>query len=364
MRHIPKIFLSLGIIWILNSHAFKVFEFSTSLEENSKVSIKSKVPTPAEFTLCLDFYSRLDLKRRLLKFINPADIDIYIAKGGYVIYVQVAGILYLAIPDSDPPYHVQNIKWESICVAYNSKNQAVTVAFSSRILVSEENIFPNRKLTESFLNDLTLGEKDKSFHFAGDLTRFNIWSKVLDDATLKNITTCGSSALVELPDILNWDNVEVTIEGEIKEKYVDEYPCTSGSSAIKEVLMPDSAESMYEALKKCKGLGGKLHFPFTEEDVGPFVENVKSKLADSDCSEYVWSNYYKNDYADNNWTIIESMATYSYPPFENAGWIDWAVGEPNGKHIQTCGGITIDGNAPNNFFDLDCMEEGYCYVCR
>ena len=165
MRHIPKIFLSLGIIWILNSHALKVFEFSTSLEENSKVSIKSKVPTPEEFTLCLDFYSRLDLKRRLLKSINPADIDIYIAKGGYVIYVQVAGILYLAIPDSDPPYHVQNRMWESICVTYNSKNQAVTVAFSSRILVAEENIFPNRKLTDSFLNDLTLGEKEKIIPF-------------------------------------------------------------------------------------------------------------------------------------------------------------------------------------------------------
>ena len=95
------------------------------------------------------------------------------------------------------------------------------VAFRSRIIVSEENIIPNRTLSENFLNDLTLGEKDNTYHFAGDITRVNIWSKVLDDAALENITNCGSSKFEELPDILNWDNVEATIEGGIIEKDVN-----------------------------------------------------------------------------------------------------------------------------------------------
>ena len=161
------------------------------------------------------------------------------------MYIRVAGIWYLAIPES-PPYHVQSLKWESICVAYDSKNQAVTVAFGGRIIVAEKINFPNRKLSEHFLKELTLGEKKKTFHFAGDITRLNIWSKVLDNATLENITNCGSSTL---PDILDWDNVEATIEGGIIEKYADQYPCTSGSDAINDVLMPDSAKSMFEALK-------------------------------------------------------------------------------------------------------------------
>ena len=181
---------------------------------------------------------------------------------------------------------------------------------------------------------------------------------------MENITNRVSSVSEELPDILNWDNVQAKIQGGIIEKFVDEYPCISGSGRANEVLMPDSAESMYEALKTCKVLGGNLHFPFTEEDVAPFVANVQSKLADSDCSEYVWSNYFKNDHADNNWTIFESSATYSYPPFEDAGWMEWAVGQPNGKHLQPCGGISIDQNAPNQFYDLDCFDKGYCYVCR
>ena len=128
--------------------------------------------------------------------------------------------------------------------------------------------------------------------------------------------------------------------------------------------MPDSAESMFEALKICKVLGGNLHFPFTEEEVRPFVESVKSKQADSGCSSYVWSNYYRNEHADNNWTMYESEASYMNPPFQNAGWMEWAVGQPNGKHLELCGGIDIAQNAPYRLSDLDCVDKGYCYVCR
>ena len=218
MRHVCRIFLSLSINWIFNSYGFKVFEFPTSLEENSKVSIQNKVPTPEEFTLCMDFYSHLAIKARLLKSGDTEDIEIYLNEGGGYIYVQVAGIWYLAVPES-PPW-VDSLEWRSLCVSFNSKNQAVTIAFRSRIIVSEENIFPNRKLSDNFLNDLTLGEKVNLFYFTGYITRVNIWSKVLDDATLENITTCGSSNFEESPDILHWDNVKTKIEGGIIEKNV------------------------------------------------------------------------------------------------------------------------------------------------
>ena len=125
--------------------------------------------------------------------------------------------------------------------------------------------------------------------------------------------------------------------------------------------MPDAAKSMFEALKTCKVLGGDLDFPYTEPDVLPFVANIKSKLADSTCRDYVWSNYYRNEYAGKNWTVYESEATFLFPPYENAGWLEWAVGQPNGKHFQPCAGVDIDQNL---FYDLDCEDKGYCYVCR
>ena len=40
--------------------AVKIYEFGTTLEEKSRVVIKNNAPTPEAFTLCLDFYSRLD----------------------------------------------------------------------------------------------------------------------------------------------------------------------------------------------------------------------------------------------------------------------------------------------------------------
>ena len=124
----------------------------------------------------MDFYSRLDIKQRLLRSRDPADIDIYIAEGGSIISVQVAGIQSLAQPET----WIDTVKWQSLCVSFNSKNQAVTVVFRNIIIVSDENIIPNRKLSDNFLNDLSLGEKESLFHFAGKITRVNIWSKVTD----------------------------------------------------------------------------------------------------------------------------------------------------------------------------------------
>ena len=128
--------------------------------------------------------------------------------------------------------------------------------------------------------------------------------------------------------------------------------------------MPISSETMFEALKTCKILGGKLNFPFTEEEVDPFIENAKSKLSQSECKSYVWSNYYKNSYADNNWTVYESESTYLYPPFQYPGWLEYAVGQPNGREYESCAGISLDTDKPNLVHDLDCYKKDYCYSCR
>jgi hypothetical protein len=361
MRIIYELISLLSVVLISTTHGLKVLEFSTSLEDNSRVTIIKDAPTPKEFTLCMDFYSRLDTLRRLLKSEDSSDIDIQIELEGYVIYVKVAGIWYIAVPVSPP--RVETVTWGTICISYNSITQAVTVAFRNSIIFAEEQFYANRTLSGTFLKSLTLGEKTKSLHFAGDITRVNIWSKVLDDETLKKITDCGSSNFEELPDILNWDNVEVTLEGDIFEKDVDEYPCSSGSHAVHDVLMPYSANSMFEALKSCKVLGGNLNFPLEKKDVSSFVEKVKSNVDDSECGQYVWSKYYKNSYADNNWTVYESDTTFKYPPFEYAGWIDFALGQPNGLHLQPCAAISIEENPPL-VYDVACYDKGYCFMCR
>ena len=148
--------------------AVKVFEFGTTIEEKSKAVITSDKQTPEAFTLCLDFYCRLEKYRRLLQTKNPDDLEIQIGENSYVIYVRVAGIWYLAIPES--PEYIDTLSWETLCLSFDIKTQAIKVAFRNRILVEEEKIFPNRTLSKDFLNYLSLGEKDKLNHFAGEYT--------------------------------------------------------------------------------------------------------------------------------------------------------------------------------------------------
>ena len=356
-----------GIIFLLQTILFtkiqslKIFEFSNSLKENTSVTIKNDSPTPKDFTLCLDVYNRLDSRRRILSSRGSKDIEIQVTESAERIYIQVAGIWYLALPED---YYVNLVKWETICISYSSEDQVLTVAHKNKIILSEKQVYPNRQLSDNFLKSLTLGEKDDRFKYVGDITRVNIWSKVLNKETLKNITNCGSSYYEDLPDILNWDNVEVTVEGGIIERDVEEYPCTSSSNNIHDVLMPVTAKTMYEAINNCEALGGKLQFPPTEEEVTPFMKNVNSMLPKSECKEYIWSNYYKNTYADNNWTVYESPSTYQYPPFQYPQWLKFSVGQPNGREHEACAGMSLDPDEPNLLYDLDCETKGYCYVCR
>ena len=361
MRHICGC-LSIFIIFLfqLTNEAIKLFEFGTTLTEDSKVIITNDAPTPEAFTICLDFYSRLEKYRRLLKTKNSEDLDIQTDENAYVIYVRVAGIWYLAIPES-PPY-IDTLTWDTLCISYDTNTQDIIVAFRERILVEEEEIFPNRTFSENFLKYLSLGERDSFFHFAGDITRVNIWSKVLDKDLLVNITSCDESNLQDLPDILNWEYVDSKIEGGVIEKELPDYPCKDGSKKVQQVLMPEPSISMFDAVKTCKLLAGNLFFPSSKEEIFPFLAKVRSKLPDSNCQSYIWSNYYKNSKADGNWTIFESATTYQYPPFQYPDWVEWALGQPNGKHLQECAGINIEEN--KYLDDLSCYDKGYCFMCR
>ena len=345
----------------LQCESLKIFEFSSSLEDNSRVIVTNNAPTPTKFTLCMDFYSRMDPARKLLTS-KGEDIEIQIGAGGYIIYILVGGIWYLAVPES-PPW-VDTVTWATICVSYNSEDQAVTVAFRNNIIFAETEAYEERELSDNFLRELSLGEKNKEFQFIGDITRVNIWSTIFDEEVMKNITDCGASSYKETPDILNWDEADITVEGDVIEKEVDEYPCTFANNNIHDVLMPIPAESMFEALKTCKVLGGDLNFPLTLEEVEPLLASIRPKMLQSSCKSFLWSNYFKNEYVGNNWTVYESSNTYSYPPFKYPGWMEFAAGQPNGREYETCAGISLAQGKQNLFHDLDCYKEDYCYSCR
>ena len=344
-------------------HGYKILEFSNAPEEESGVSLKSNAQLLDKFTLCLDFYSRLDIMRKILSSKDSKDIEIQINLNADRFYIMLKGVWYVA-GVTDPGW-VDSFKWETVCISYNTEDHAVIVAFRNKILVKKKNpeLLASRKFSENFIQSLILGEKDMKFGYNGDITRLNIWSSVFSEEILKNMTNCGSSHYKDTPDVLNWDDVEFTIKGQILEKEVVEYPCTSSSSDINDVLMPFAAESKHDGYDTCKTLGGKLYFPSKEEELDSFVENAKSQVEKSPCDEYVWSNYYKNSYADNNWTVYDAD-TYWFPPFEYPGWLEFAVGQPNGEDLESCAGIALNEDEESLVHDLDCYSEGYCYMCR
>ena len=342
--------------------AFKVFEFSDTRKDDSQVTILNDVESPSNFTLCLDFYSRLDNRRQLLASQDPSDIQIVVEESGYEIHVQIAGVWFLTVPIS--PGWVDTVTWNTLCVTYNSVDQATVVALRGDIIFTEEKIYPNRKLSSRYLEKFILGRKDKEFHFIGKLTRINIWSKLLSEEALINITDCGSSIIEESPDVLDWKDIKFETTDDVIENDVESYPCNSESNNIHDVLIPVSVKSMAEAVSTCAVLGGKIHFPSSEEDVSVFMDNAITNQEKTNCNDFVWSNYYKNPYADNNWTLYEDLNTYMYPPFKPVGWLEFAMGEPNGREYQNCAAVSLDLNKPHLIYDLPCVKESVCYICR
>ena len=357
--------------------AIKVYEFETTVEENSKLIIENAIPAPEAFTLCMDFYFLLETSVSLMKSKNPEDLDIQIrGKFSHLIHVRVAGIWYLAIP-----YQISLYTWYSLCLSYDFKTQAFILALNNMILVEEEKKFPNRDLSKDFLSYLSIGERDGSFHLAGEVSRVNIWSKALDKEKLRDITNCDDSSSKEIPDVHNWENIDATIEGGVVEKELSDYPCKSGTNKFTQVLMAEPATSMFDAVKTCDLLGGSLSFPSNKEEVIPFLDNTRFMQPDSRCKSYIWSNFYKNSNADNNWTIYWSETTYKFPPFQYPGWLAWAPGQPNGgkkwsdafvnkrnqvwknEEEEKCAGINIV-KKNNHLDDLACEDTGYCFMCR
>ena len=244
----------------------------------------------------MGFSYQHEKNKRLLRTKNAEDLDIQI--DGYfwvyhttVMYVRVAGIWYLHIPDeSSPP--LDPFRWHTLCLSCDNMTQDFMLAFRNQIIVEAVNSLPNRTLSEDFLKYLYLGEKDSLFHFSGDMTRINIWGKVIDKETLIDITNCQEPSYTELPDILNWDYIEATIDGGVVEKELSDYPCKARVDEVIDVLMTEPAISMFDAVKTCDLLAGSLFFPLSKEDVPPFLDKVKSQLPNSRCHSYVWSNYY------------------------------------------------------------------------
>ena len=156
----------------------------------------------------------------------------------------------------------------------------------------------------------------------------------------------------------------MTVDSDIVEKNVEEYPCPSEASNIHDIVLPIAAKSMYEAKYNCAKLGGKLYFPSKEEDILPFVEEVKSNLDKVQCKKYVWTNFFENSYDGNNWTIYHNDSTYYLPPFEYPGWLEFAVGQPNGRDHESCAVLSLEAGEPTLLHDVSCNSAGYCYQCR
>ena len=342
----------------------KILQFENERGEGSAV-IRNYIlkQRPLNITFCLDFSLKIVKPTRLLLTTGSEDLSITIPESLDRLYTQIKGIWYLT-PAIDllGPYN-----FGTYCMSYDSEQHRVIFAYNGIILFekTDPNLLGASTFSESFPGNIELGPSNKYESFTGDITRLNIWSRAMKTDQLKIKSSCDGFediiAEVGDPDLLNWELVEWETPDGVRIKKTKASPCISNQKDIFDVLMPNPAEDLYDAIDTCTVLGGKMGTPDSDEDMKRMIAAFEKDIDKIDCIDSLWIPYHKN--SEGKWTLYDGTKESRLPEFfKEPPWLEWEKSQPNGLDMEECTKISL-GESPF-IYDIDCHTPHYCFMCE
>ena len=222
--------------------------------------------------------------------------------------------------------------WNTFCIALDASNKIY------RTLVNAQEVFKTREyqgdhqhndrdiiLMNSFSSTNGLYANDFITPFHGQLSDINIWSRVLLDKEIKNWSKCTGNQ--DLGMYLDWSNIEIKHTEEIKVLDVDKSQMCKEPKTERFIAFHDQL-AFEETVQFCKNIGGELAVAKDKERIASmkdaFMDLENSGF--SNCSEVVYSGFWKNDgHFESkvsgermNWTIKNSRNS----PFGDCALLD------------------------------------------
>ena len=352
------------------SFGVKVLQFRHERGEGA-ATIRNNVgkTQPSNVSFCVDLDLKLVTPSRLLLTTEAEDLDIDIPESLDRFYTKLKGIWYLTpVRDLLSPY-----SFGTYCMSYDSEQHSVIFAYNGHIIFEKTD--PLRlgvsNFSKNFPGNIILGLKDKSKSFTGDITRLNVWSKALTASQLKIKSSCDGmdDSLPEVgdPDLLDWETTEWDIPDGTKIKEIIAYPCSSNQVDLLDVLMPYAAVDLYDAIDTCTVLGGRMGPPDSEEDMNRMIAEAKGDMDKSDCIDYLWIPYHKNN--EGEWALFDGTKESLLPEFfKKPPWLEWEKSQPNGLDMEECAMVGISDTfgigASPLAYDADCIKPNNCFMCE
>ncbi|ROT73701.1 hypothetical protein C7M84_007864 [Penaeus vannamei] len=288
---------------------------------------RPRFPHSSDYTACLRFqFARLQRVNILLRVSTNGtrpllQLDINVEKLRVVAAYQYR-YLYLE-------RWLQTRRWYSACLMYRRANQTVAGVVDGRI-VAETNVV---EVTTTPATAITFGFIEPNIHpaisFIGNITQFNIWSRILSEDELSDQASCRSSAL---GDFVSWEE-EWSVQNAIQ------YDLDLSDLCPKEAplgfqIFPVMGHQ--EGTHVCEALGGTLTVPNSMAEVQHMYLSTQRRR--KNC-KLIWIGV--TDEGEEGVWRKERSGTL-------APDLPWAFDEPNGQLYENCGGIDFEGVIDDN----------------
>ncbi|XP_015224842.1 PREDICTED: pentraxin fusion protein-like [Cyprinodon variegatus] len=192
-------------------------ESSTSYVE----MIPQKSPfTLGAFTLCMRVATELTGAREIILFAYRTqyfdELNLWREKDGRLSLYLSTDPVFFQVPEFGP---LQN----HLCLTWNSQSGAAAIFINGRksltkIYQKGHTVRAGGRIILGQDPDTFLGGFEAHQSFVGDISDVNMWDSVLSDTMIQNLF---NGRREQVPNVLNWETVELRQEGEVQVINVD-----------------------------------------------------------------------------------------------------------------------------------------------
>ena len=114
-------------------------------------------------------------------------------------------------------------RWTFFCFSFDNSKKLLNVYFNGEMVLKKiiKKHLENYEIKKNFLENEKFGN---AYQFAGKYSDLNIWSTILSKETIRRLHDCEKD-LKTLPDVLNWEFVELDLGTNITSKEEKDHPC-------------------------------------------------------------------------------------------------------------------------------------------
>ena len=238
-------------------------------------------------------------------------------------------------------------QWIFFCFSYDNIKKSLRVFVNAKVVLNQK---INQHL-DSFIikeNFLELEKFGKANQFSGKFTDINIWSSILKDDDIEDMSTCR--IIKKSPDILLWKEANFNLGPMIYSEDVDLHPCHelhSRQEVMHAYKVDTAMEPKMKAIRLCHALGGSMRLPSNEIE----LQQLSHQLSNFS-NFWFWTPMFKGP----------NVRVWKNASNKRVTFLKWRKNQPNGgDDAEKCAAIAGIGSQGVGYFDTHCSKEWFFY---